>query len=162
MKRREFITLLGGAVAAWPLAARAQEPGRIYRLGAVLASPRDAPYHVALFDELRRVGFIEGQNLTVDGRGYGLHVEQFEEHAAELVKAQVDVILAGGDAAVRAAQRATTNIPILALTDDMIGRGFLAAWGFVSRDQRLRTSSNESLDVYDTLNLQRCDSNRHR
>ena len=121
MKRREFITLIGGAVA-WPLAARAQEPGRIYRLGSVHASPRDAPYHVALFGELRRLGFIEGQ---FDGHGYGLRVEQFGEHAAELVKAQVDVITAGGDPAVRAAQRATDQIPILALTDDMVGQGFV-------------------------------------
>jgi putative ABC transport system substrate-binding protein len=91
----------------------------------VHASPRDAPYHVAFFAELRRLGFIEGQNLAVDGRGYGLRVEQFEEHAAELVKAQVDVILAGGDAAVRATQWATAQIPILALTDDMVGQGFV-------------------------------------
>jgi len=125
MRRREFITLLGGAAASWPLAARAQEPGRIYRLGSVHASPRDAPYHVALFGELRRLGFIEGQNLAVDGHGYGLRVEQFGEHAAELVKAQVDVITAGGDPAVRAAQRATDQIPILALTDDMVGQGFV-------------------------------------
>src|SRR5207244_12532507 len=62
--------------------------------------------------------------LTVDWRGYGLRVEQFEDHAAE-VKAQVNVILAGGDAAVRAAQRATAAIPILALTDDMVGQGFV-------------------------------------
>jgi len=78
-----------------------------------------------LFEELRRAGFIEGQNLTVDGHGYGLRVERFEEHAAELVKAQVDVILTGGDAAVRAAQMATTVIPILAFTDDMLGQGFV-------------------------------------
>ena len=122
MKRRDFITLLGGAAAAWPLAVHAQEPGRIYRLGSVHASPRDAPYHVALFGELRRLGFIEGQ---FDGHGYGLRVEQFGEHAAELVKAQVDVITAGGDPAVRAAQRATDQIPILALTDDMVGQGFV-------------------------------------
>src|SRR5262249_44894060 len=61
VRRREFITLLGGTAIAWPVAARAQEPGRIYRLGGVHASPRDAPYHVALFGELRRLGFIEGQ-----------------------------------------------------------------------------------------------------
>jgi putative tryptophan/tyrosine transport system substrate-binding protein len=124
IKRREFITLLGGA-AAWPLAARAQEPGRIYRLGMVHSSPRAAPHHRALFEELRRLGFIEGQNLVVDLAGYGLTVEQFEQHAAELVRARVDVILAGGDAAVRAAQQATTDIPILALTDDMVGQGFV-------------------------------------
>jgi hypothetical protein len=125
VNKRDFITLLGGAAASWPLAARAQEPGRIYRLGCLHGSPRDAPHHVAFFDALRRLGFIEGQNLAADGRGYGLHVEQFEQHAAELVKAQVDVILAGGDAAVRATQRATAEILILALTDDMVGQGFV-------------------------------------
>jgi putative tryptophan/tyrosine transport system substrate-binding protein len=105
MKRREFITLLGGAAAAAsilrPPPARAQEAGRTYRLGAVHTSPFDATHHIAFFDQLRRLGFIEGQNLIADRRGYGLRVEQFDEHAAELVKSQVDVILAGGDAAVR-------------------------------------------------------------
>jgi putative ABC transport system substrate-binding protein len=91
----------------------------------VYPSPPDAPDHVALLDELRRLGFIEGQNLTVDWRGHGLRVEQFEEHAVELVKGHVDVIVAGGDAAVRAAQRATVKIPILATTDDMVGKGFV-------------------------------------
>jgi putative ABC transport system substrate-binding protein len=125
VKRREFITLISGAAAAWPLAARGQEPGRIYRLGGVHSSPREAPHHIAFFDELRRLGFIDGQNLLVDLAGYGLTVEQFEQHAAELVKTRVDVIMAGGDAAVRAVQRATTEIPILALTDDMVGQGFV-------------------------------------
>jgi len=125
MKRRDFITLLGGATAAWPLAARAQEPGRIYRLGAVVTSPREAPHHVGFFAELRRLGFIEGRNLAVDERGYALRVEQIDEHAAELAKSDVDVITVGGDAAVRAAQRATAQIPILALTDDMVGQGFV-------------------------------------
>jgi putative ABC transport system substrate-binding protein len=125
MRRREFITLLGGTAAAWPLVARGQEPGRIYRLGALFASPRDAPHYVALFDELRRLGFIEGQNVVIDAAGYGLPPERMEVHAADLVSGPVDVILAGGDAAVRAAQRATTSIPILAFTDDMVGQGFV-------------------------------------
>src|SRR5262249_32936890 len=102
LRRREFIwsfvTLAGAAAAAWPLAARAQEPGRIYRLGAVFASPREAPHHVAFFAELRRLGFIEGQNLAVDARGYGLRVDQMDEHAAEGVESRVDVIMVGGDA----------------------------------------------------------------
>src|SRR5215510_950920 len=124
MRRREFIALLGGA-AAWPLAARAQQAERTWRLGGLHASPRDAPHQVALLEELRRLGFVEGQNLVVDRAGYGLTAEQFERHAAELVKARVDVIMAGGDAAVRAARRATADIPILALTDDMVGQGFV-------------------------------------
>ena len=130
MRRREFITLLlGGAAAAWPLAASAQEPGRTYRLGGLSQSPRDAPFLVALFDELRRLGFIDGQNLVVDAAGYGMSAERFSAHAADLVKARVDVILAGGDASVRAAQQATTTIPILALTDDMVGQGFVRSLG---------------------------------
>jgi putative tryptophan/tyrosine transport system substrate-binding protein len=124
LTRRAVILLLGGAVA-WPIGARAQEPGRIYRLGAVFASPREAPHHVAFFAELRRLGFIEGQNLAVDERGYALRVEQMDEHAAEVVKSGVDVIMVGGDAAVRATQQATAQIPILALTDDMVGQGFV-------------------------------------
>ena len=63
MRRRKFITLLGGA-AAWPFAAMAQQAGRTYRLGCLLLAPRDAPIVVAFFDELRRHGFIEGQNLS--------------------------------------------------------------------------------------------------
>jgi putative ABC transport system substrate-binding protein len=84
-------------------------------------SPRSAAWHVALFDELQRLGFIEGQNIVVDEHGYGLRVAQLAEHASALVKAQVDVILCAGDAATRAAQEATKTIPILAITDDMVG-----------------------------------------
>jgi putative tryptophan/tyrosine transport system substrate-binding protein len=126
MRRREFISLLGGAVA-WPLAARGQQPGRIYRLGTLNLSPRSAPNHVAFYAELQRLGFIAGQNLVVDERGYGLHVEQLADHAAEIVKAQVDVINATGDLAIRAAQQATTTIPILAFTDDMLGSKFVSS-----------------------------------
>jgi putative ABC transport system substrate-binding protein len=126
MQRRDFIMLLGG-VAAWPLAARAQEAGRTYRLGSVHPNPRATPHLVAFIDELRRLGFIEGQNLTVDGRGFGLHTDQFSEMAIEMVKAGVDVILCAGDAATRATQQATTTIPILTVTDDMVGSGLVRA-----------------------------------
>lgn len=123
MRRRDFITLIGATAALVPLAARAQEKGRTYRLGDLHVFPRNAPWYVALFDELQRLGFIEGQNLSVDEQGYGLRVEQLAEHASELVKAQVDVILTGGDPAVRAAQQATATISILAFTDDLVGSG---------------------------------------
>jgi len=74
-RRRDFITLVGGAAVAWPLAAPAQEAGRTYRLGGVAVGPRTAPYFVSMFDELRRLGFIEGQNLTIDWRAYGPRVD---------------------------------------------------------------------------------------
>src|SRR5262249_34272984 len=77
------------------------------------------------FAELRRLRFIEGRDLPVDERGYAPRVAPVDEHAAELAKSDVDVITVGGDAAVRAAQRATAQIPILALTDDMVGQGFV-------------------------------------
>jgi putative ABC transport system substrate-binding protein len=121
MRRREFITLIGGVAAAWPLAARAQEVGRTYRIGGLSVSPRNAPYLVVMFDELRRLGFIEGQNLTVDWHTYGLRPDLLSEFAAELVKAHVDVIYAVGEIGIRAAQGATATTPILGSTDDMIG-----------------------------------------
>src|SRR6476661_4483781 len=85
MRRRKFITVLGGAVA-WPLAARAQQAGRTYRLGCLFPPPRDNPPNMAFFDELRRLGFIEGKNLTVEYRAYGKRHDLLPQYAAELVK----------------------------------------------------------------------------
>ena len=79
------------------------------------------------YDELRRLGFAEGQNLIVDSRGYAARTEQFPAVAAELVKSQVDAILAGGAAALWVAQAATRTIPIFTLTDDMVGQGLAAS-----------------------------------
>jgi putative ABC transport system substrate-binding protein len=124
MRRREFIALMGASVA-WPLAALAQQPGRTYRLGAVSSSPRNTPNFVAMFDELRRLGFVMGRNLTVDWRSYGPRIDLIPQFVAELVKGQVDVILVNGDAAIRAAQQATTTIPILGITEDMVGSGLV-------------------------------------
>ena len=128
MRRREFIALIGSA-AALPLfrvpVARAQEAGRTYRIGGLSAGPRGAPYWLAVFDELRRTGFIEGQNLTIEWHQYGSRVDLIPEFAAKLVKAKVDVIVATGDAAIRAVQQATTAIPVLGTTDDMVGSGMV-------------------------------------
>jgi putative tryptophan/tyrosine transport system substrate-binding protein len=123
--RREFIALLGGAATALlrTPAASAQELGRTYRIGGLSVQPRTARHWVAMFEELRRAGFVEGQNLAA--RGWELRVEQFPEVAAELVRAKVDVILSAGDPATRAAQRATATIPILAVSDDLVGSGLV-------------------------------------
>ncbi len=126
MRRRNFIALLGATVA-WPLRARAQEAGRTYRLGCLLPLPRTAPINVAFFNELQRRGFIEGQNLTVEYRAYGLHVDLISEYAAELVNARVDVIVTVADDTIRAAQQATKTIPILAMTGDMVGSGLVGS-----------------------------------
>jgi ABC-type uncharacterized transport system substrate-binding protein len=124
MRRREFITLLGGASAAWPVAGRAQEPGRTYRIGGLHQSPREVPQHMAFFAELQKLGFVEGKNLIVDGV-YGQSPERFAELAQAQVKAQVDVIVCGGEAAARAAQQATATIPIVFLVDDATRAGLV-------------------------------------
>jgi putative tryptophan/tyrosine transport system substrate-binding protein len=81
--------------------------------------------NVAFFDELRRLGFIEGQNLTVEYRAYAQHVDLIPQYAAELVKARVDVIVTSGDETVRANQQATKTIPIVAIVGDMLGSGLV-------------------------------------
>jgi putative ABC transport system substrate-binding protein len=145
MRRREFIALMGASVT-WPFAALAQQAGRTYRLGCLLPLTRDAPINAAFFEELRRRGFIEGQNLTVEWRTYGGHGERLvpeahdggagrtplsveldliPQYAAELVKARVDVIVTAGDHALRALQQATKTIPIVAEAGDMLGSGFV-------------------------------------
>ena len=125
MKRRELIALLGGAAAAWPLAASAQEAGRIYRLGLMLPFPRDARESVgivdALTDELRRNGFVERQNLAIEYRAWAPQMDLVSDYAADL--AALDVFAVGGPVAVRAVQKATKIMPILAITDDMISEG---------------------------------------
>jgi len=127
MNRRKLIALLGGAVLTSPLQALGQQPGRTYRIGGLQSSLREAPQYIALFEELRRLGFIEGQNLIIDPRGFGLRYDQFPQAAVELVNAGADVILAGGNPGIRAAQQATATIPILGMTDDIVGSGLAAS-----------------------------------
>src|SRR5215211_7841175 len=105
MKRREFITLLGGAAAMSPQVVPAQEVGRRYRIAIVAA-----PGWEVFFDELGRAGFVEGRNLEVDSRGVGVSPATYENVAVELTKAQPDVLMVAGPAAARAAQRATQRI----------------------------------------------------
>ena len=114
MTRRQVIALMGGTAAAWPLAARAQEPGRIYRIGCLYPSPRNSPMTAAFFDAVKMDGFIDGRNLVVDDHGFGLRVNELADHASAIAKAKVDLIVAAGEPSVRAAQQATKTIPILA------------------------------------------------
>jgi putative tryptophan/tyrosine transport system substrate-binding protein len=123
--RRHLIAMLGGASFAWPLELRAQEPGRTYRIGVMCALECGSPPLIALYDDLGRLGFVEGQNLQINEQRYEPEPEQRAQHAAELVEAQVDVIFAGGNLPIRAAQQATATIPILGMTDDMVGSGLV-------------------------------------
>src|SRR5262249_56375111 len=93
MKRREFIALLGGAAATWPLAARAQQPGRTYRLAFLANSGRQSPIIAAFFDELSLNGFVEGQNLNVVVDGFEIRDDQIDRLVGEVIKAAPDVVL---------------------------------------------------------------------
>ena len=126
MRRREFITLLGGAAAAWPLGARAQEDGRTYRLGSCFPSARQTPALEALFDELRLHGFVEGKNLVVVP-GFEATDDNLAQRAAALVNAAPDAILAGPAPPLRALQAITRTVPIIGMSEDMVGEGLAAS-----------------------------------
>jgi putative ABC transport system substrate-binding protein len=128
MRRRDFITILGGASATLPFGAVAQEPGRIYRLGNLTTFPPDRPFSKLFTDKLRGFGFIEGQNLAVEWRNYGQSIGLLPQYVAELVSARVDVIFAAGGVAVRAVQQATKSIPIIGIADDMVGEGLVESF----------------------------------
>ena len=124
LKRREFITLLGVAAAAWPLAAKAQDLNRIYRLGFLTQVRRNTPGIVAFFDELRVNGFVEGQNVSVVPGGFDVPIARFAEVAEAMVKAAPDAIVAGPELPMRAVQALTQTIPLVGMTEDMIAEGF--------------------------------------
>jgi len=122
VKRREFIAIVCGAAALWPLAAHAQAPGRTYRLGFITEGSRDSPNLVPFLDELRRAGFVDGVNLWVDLEGFGTPVERWYAVAVEMAKKGVDAIFcSGGPKGTRAVQRATQVIPIVTVSDDVLG-----------------------------------------
>ena len=125
MRRREFITLVGSA-AAWPLAARAQEPGRVYRLALVLPVGRDEPAGLAFLDELRIQGFVEGKNLVIVG-GLPTSNEQVAAVVPLVLQAAPDAITTGGDFIARAFQKATQSVPLIVMTEDMVAGGFAAS-----------------------------------
>jgi putative ABC transport system substrate-binding protein len=114
VRRRAFITLIGGA-AAWPLAARAQLTGKVYRIGILEVS--SAALNEANLDAfrqgLRELGYVEGKNLIIEYRSSDGRAERFAELARELVALKVDLIVTRGTPAVEAAARATTTIPVV-------------------------------------------------
>jgi ABC-type uncharacterized transport system substrate-binding protein len=127
MKRRDLIKIFGGAVAAWPLAARGQQAGQTYRIGVLTFASRPKSTYATTIDELRTLGFIEGKNLIVDERGFGLKPDELSSAAAQLAQSKVDVILAAGALAIAAAQAATRTIPIVGAADDMVLEGHVSS-----------------------------------
>ena len=130
MQRREFITLVGGAVAAWPLASRAQQPERVRRIGMLNSLAEDDPESVtrrAAFEQaMKELGWTIGGNLRIDYRWARNDFELIRRFAAELVALAPDVILTSGSIVVEPTIRATRNIPIVFLqVIDPVGSGLI-------------------------------------
>ena len=124
MKRRKFLTLLGGAAAAWPLAARAQQRAKIPRIGII----DDSPSWNAFRQGLRDLGYLEGQNIAFEYRYANGLPDRLAEAAAELVRRPVDVIAVYGTPPARAAKQATTTIPTVMIgIGDPVGAGLVAS-----------------------------------
>jgi putative tryptophan/tyrosine transport system substrate-binding protein len=129
MNRREFIALLGGAAAGWPLAARAQQPGKLPTIGFLGAAPSVESQRVAAFEQrLRELGWIEGRTVAIEYRWAEGRSERYAENAAELVRLKVDVIVTSATPPTLAAKQATEVIPIVFATlSDPVGTGLVAS-----------------------------------
>jgi putative ABC transport system substrate-binding protein len=132
MKRRSFLLALGGAAASFPLLARAQQPGRVRRIGVLMSTNQNDPVaqtRVAGFREgLAQFGWSEGGNLAIEWRWSGGDIARTREYAAELVQLAPDVLLANGTPATAALKQATTTIPIVfAVVNDPVAQGFIAS-----------------------------------
>jgi putative ABC transport system substrate-binding protein len=128
LKRREFITLLGGAVTAWPFVARAQQAERVRRIGVLTNLAADDPESQArnagLLQHLQELGWTVGRNIAVDYRWTLGDAERTRRYAGELVALGPDVILSVGAAATAAMQQATRTVPtVFVLLPDPVGAG---------------------------------------
>ncbi len=132
MKRRKFITLIGGAAIAWPLAAHAQQSDRVRRVGMLLGLGEKDPEtngRVKAFRlGMRDLGWIEGRNVQVEYRFAGINLESINKHVAELIRLAPDVIVANSSPVLAALRPATSTIPIVfVLVNDPVGQGFISS-----------------------------------
>ena len=131
MRRREFLTLLGGAAVAWPRAAYAQQADRMRRVGVLLNRAADDPEETArvaaFLQRLQELGWTDGRNVRVDYRWAAADPDRSRTYAAELVALAPDVILAAGSQSVAALQQTATTVPIVFVNVvDPVGAGFVA------------------------------------
>jgi len=131
MRRREFMTVLAGAAAAWPLAARAQQPERMRRIGMLLPysadDAEDQRRRVVFQESLKQLGWIVGRNIQIEYRWFGGEPERARVLAKELVELRPDMIVAGTTPGLAAAAQATGAIPIVFIAvSDPVGQGFVA------------------------------------
>jgi putative ABC transport system substrate-binding protein len=131
MKRREFIALLGGAAAAWPLAARGQQAERVRRIGLLLGlanDPEGQARVTALKQGLQELGWTDGRNIQIEARFGGADAGRIRAHAAELVALAPDVIVGHTTPVIRALRQATSSIPIvMAAINDPVEQGFVSS-----------------------------------
>jgi putative tryptophan/tyrosine transport system substrate-binding protein len=126
VKRREFITLLGGSAFAWPLVARAQQPELIRRIGVLLyVNAEGESFQTELREGLRKFGYVDGKNIHFEVRSADGKLDLLPSLAAELVALKVDVIVALFTPSALAAKRATGEIPIIFLAGDAVGTGLV-------------------------------------
>jgi putative ABC transport system substrate-binding protein len=131
MSRRAFIPLVAGAAMTWPVAVRAQQPGKMYRVGVLSPGPDLASPQWEAFEQgLREEGFVEGRNFTFAHRFAEGDLERLPAMAAELVRTNVDVIVVRGPGPMQSARAATTKIPIVMVggSSDPIGEGLIASF----------------------------------
>ena len=128
MRRRDFIKLLGAAASTWPIAARAQQPGKLPSIGFLGASASGfAPWVAAFVAHLRELGWIEGRTISIEYRWSEGRPERYAEIAAEFVRLKVDIIVTVGSA-VPIVKQATSTIPIVfAVAIDPVGSGLVAS-----------------------------------
>jgi putative tryptophan/tyrosine transport system substrate-binding protein len=129
MKRREFITLLGGAAAAWPLAARAQQPAKPARLGYIWIGPKDSEHSTrdGLRQGLRDLGYMEGRDYVLEERYAESQPDRLPDIIAELLQLKVALFLSPGVQVTRALMAATSTVPIIATTPDLLTSGFVTS-----------------------------------
>jgi putative ABC transport system substrate-binding protein len=132
MRRRDFITLLGGAAATWPLAARAQQPGKVWRIGFVAGAtgsiPLESSPYAGFLRGMRELGYVEGRDFVVEWRFAEGRYERFSDFAAEFARLKVDLIVTTLGAAVTPMQQTNPDIPIvMGYSIDPVGLGFVAS-----------------------------------
>src|SRR5262245_29397758 len=130
MRRREFITLLGGAAAMWPLAPRAQQGERVHRIGVLMHLPENDPETQArvraLLEGLRQLGWTDGRNVRIDYRFGAADVDRSRRYAAELIALAPDVVQASGTGPVAALQQVSRTVPIVFVQiPDPVNAGFV-------------------------------------
>jgi len=128
MRRREFLSVLGGAAAAWPLAARAQAPGKMPRIGYLSPATKLSLHERGFLQGLRELGYVDGKNILIEYRFAGSKFNRLPALAAELVRLDVDVIVARVTQASLAAKAATKTIPVVMLAvSDPVASGLITS-----------------------------------